>query len=77
MAKIDKVKEAIGYLKLVFGILIAIDASLLAWLFQTYLNLEAINLTVVLAFLMIILVTAGATITNRKILLKIDQLEEL
>jgi len=32
MAKIDRLKEEIGWLKLVFGILVAIDASLVGWL---------------------------------------------
>ena len=34
MAKIDKLKENIGYLKLVFSILIAIDVSLIAWMYK-------------------------------------------
>ena len=36
MAKIDRLKEEIGWLKLVFGILIAIDVSLVGWLAQNY-----------------------------------------
>ncbi|MFI5397215.1 MAG: hypothetical protein ACHQ9S_16880 [Candidatus Binatia bacterium] len=36
MAKIDRVKEEIGWLKLVFGILAAIDVSLVGWLAQNY-----------------------------------------
>lgn len=36
MAKIDRLKEEIGWLKVVFGFLVAIDASLLAWLAQNY-----------------------------------------
>jgi len=32
MAKIDGLKEEIGWLKLVFGTLVAIDASLIGWL---------------------------------------------
>ena len=36
MAKIDRLKEEIGWLKLVFGILVAIDASLVGWLAQNY-----------------------------------------
>ena len=36
MAKIDRVKEEIGWLKLVFAILAAIDVSLVGWLAQNY-----------------------------------------
>ena len=36
MAKLDRLKEEIGWLKLVFGILVAIDASLVGWLAQNY-----------------------------------------
>ncbi len=36
MPKIDRLKEEIGWLKLVFGILVAIDASLVGWLAQNY-----------------------------------------
>ena len=34
MAKIDEIKEFIGYLKVVFGILVAIDISIIGWLFK-------------------------------------------
>ena len=36
MAKVDRIKEEIGWLKLVFGILVAIDVSLVGWLAQHY-----------------------------------------
>ena len=36
MAKIDRLKEEIGWLKLVFGLLVAIDVSLVGWLAQNY-----------------------------------------
>lgn len=36
MAKIDRLKEAVGWLKIVFGILAAIDVSLVGWLAQNY-----------------------------------------
>ena len=34
MSKIEKYKELIGYLKVIFSILIAIDVSIIAWLFK-------------------------------------------
>ena len=36
MAKIDEVKEYIGFLKVVFVTLIAIDTSLIAWIFKNH-----------------------------------------
>jgi len=36
MAKLDRLKEEIGWLKVVFGILVAIDASQVGWLAQNY-----------------------------------------
>jgi hypothetical protein len=36
MAKIDRLKEEIGWLKVVFAIFVAIDASLVGWLAQSY-----------------------------------------
>ena len=34
MAKLDSAKEYIGFLKVVFVLLVAIDSSLIAWLFK-------------------------------------------
>ena len=36
MSKVDKLKEEIGWLKVVFAILVAIDISLVGWLAQNY-----------------------------------------
>ena len=36
MAKLDKLKEEIGWMKIIFAILIAADISLVAWLAQNY-----------------------------------------
>jgi hypothetical protein len=36
MSKADRLKEEIGWLKLVFGALLAVDVSLVAWLVQNY-----------------------------------------
>lgn len=36
MARIDKLKEEIGWLKVIFAISIATDISLIAWLIQSY-----------------------------------------
>lgn len=36
MARVDRLKEEIGWLKVPFGLLAVIDASLLGWLAQSY-----------------------------------------
>ena len=36
MAHIDKLKEEIGWLKVIFAILIATDISLIAWLVENF-----------------------------------------
>jgi hypothetical protein len=36
MARVDRIKEEIGWLKVPFGLLAVIDASLLGWLAQSY-----------------------------------------
>ena len=41
MAKLDSKKEEMGWLKVLFAILAASDASLVAWIFQTYGNADA------------------------------------
>ena len=75
MGKIDKIKESIGYLKVVFSIMIAIDVSLIAWLYQ---NFEKLQFTdSVMIFIVGVLLTFGIIVLNKKILSKIDDLEEL
>ena len=36
MARIDKLKEEIGWLKIIFAISIATDITLIAWLIENY-----------------------------------------
>jgi len=44
VSKAESLKEAIGWLKVVFGLLVAIDISLIAWLAQNYARAQAILL---------------------------------
>ena len=46
MAYIDKVKEEIGWLKVVFAILLAADISLVAWGVQNYGKASPLLLTI-------------------------------
>jgi len=36
MAKLDRLKEEIGWLKVIFSISVAIDISLVGWIVQNY-----------------------------------------
>ncbi len=75
MAKIDEIKEFIGYLKVVFGILVAIDISIIGWLFKNEDSLS--NIKIILSSIVVIITTISIVMINKKILNKIDELEEL
>ncbi len=75
MAKIDKVKEQVGYLKVIFGLLFATDLSMVAFLFNHYGMLSAIR--IVLVFLGVIAITLSIYFVNKEILAKIDEMEDL
>ena len=75
MARIDKLKEEIGWLKVIFGISIATDISLIAWLVQNYSKVGRLIslLGAVGAFLIVIAIV----LINRIAYKKTDELEEL
>lgn len=75
MGRLDREKEAIGFLKVVFSISIAINVSLIAWLYQKF---EALNiLDMMIVFSLVSFLTLGIIVVNKKILTKIDDLEDL
>ena len=75
MPKIDKIKEQIGWLKVVFGLLFATDISLIAYLFNSIEKLSLLKIGFVLLGLAI--TTLGILYTNKKAMNKIDSLEDL
>ena len=75
MAKIDEIKEEIGWLKIMFGILTAIDILLLGWLAQNYEKASFVLL--IIAFVIIIISTIAIVVVNKKAYLKIRQLKDL
>ena len=75
MPKIDKIKEQIGWLKVVFGMLFATDISLIAYLFTKVSVLSIVQVSIV--FIGLILVTLAIIYVNKKAMNKIDSLEEL
>ena len=74
MAKIDRLKEEIGWLKLVFGLLIAIDVSLVGWLAQNYASSSWV--LVVAGVIATAVVTLGVVRINRIAYHRIKELEE-
>ena len=75
MAKLDKLSEEIGWLRIVFGILIAVDISLVAWVVQNY-NETSAFLRYICIF-GIVVVTGIILGIHKAAYLKIDELEDL
>ena len=75
MAHLDKVKEEIGWLKVVFAILIAADISLIAWLTQNH--RKADPFLVIAGVIGAFLVTFVIVWINNVAYRKINDLEEL
>jgi 4-hydroxybenzoate polyprenyltransferase len=74
VARVDRIKEEIGWLKVPFGLLAVVDASLLGWLAQSY--TKAIPVLVAAASVAAIVVTSGIFQINRIAYRRIDDLEE-
>ncbi|RLA68440.1 MAG: hypothetical protein DRQ78_00425 [Epsilonproteobacteria bacterium] len=75
MAEIDKIKEEIGWLKIIFGILTAVDLSLVGWLAQNYKTSSIVIL--IFALIIVMFSTVGIVYVNKKAYKKIDELEDL
>jgi heme A synthase len=75
MSKLDKEKETIGYLKVIFSICIAVNISLIAWLYKNYKEMTLMEN--ILLLVLIIVIAFGIMYSNKKILNKIDLLEDL
>jgi len=74
MSKNEKIKEQIGWLKLIFAILSAIVVSLIGWIATHY---QSENLDIYLAFVLVIVISISLVKINRKAYKKMDELEEL
>jgi hypothetical protein len=75
VSRVDRIKEELGWLKLVFGVLVAIDVSLLAWLAQNY--SDADNILVVASLLATAVLTGVIVWLNRMAYRRIEELEGL
>ncbi len=75
MSQNERIKEEIGWLKVVFGVLVAMGASIVAWLAQNYSTARPVLLIVTL-FVLVGLV-GGIIWVNRIVFRRLDQLEKL
>ena len=77
MGKIDKIKEQIGWLKVVFAILVAIDISLIGWMANHYDDSNTYEIKMYMSFFAIMIVSAIVVFVNKVAYRKIDELENL
>ncbi len=75
MPRLDKVKEELGWLKVIFAISVATNLSLMAYLAQNY-TIQS-ELFTIANGLAIILVTIVTVVVNKKAYKKIDEIGEL
>ena len=75
IARSDSAKEEIGWLKVLFAVLAAIDAPLIAWFFQNYMKAE--RLVLFPAGVMAIAATVGLLWINYVAYRKIGELKSL
>ncbi len=75
MSKAERIKEAVGWLKVVFVALVAVDVSLIAWLTQNF--QRAPNILLFLAFAAVVGTTAAIIGVNHAAYRRISELENL
>ena len=74
MASVKRIREEVGWLKVPFGLLAVINASLLGWLAQSY--AKANSALVAAATIAVIVVSSGIFQINRIAYRRFDDLEE-
>ena len=77
MAKIDKIKEQIGYLKVIFSILVAILVSIIGWFASHYNSITIFDIRAILSVVLVFIVAVGIVYINKKIIYYINKLEDL
>ena len=75
MSEIDEIKEFIGYLKVVFALVLATTIGLVSWLVQNYQSAGELLLYADILLTVILVITL--ILINRKILSDIKRLKEL
>jgi 4-hydroxybenzoate polyprenyltransferase len=75
VARLDRIKEEIGWLKVVFGILVATDISLLAWLAEKFASGPKVQ--VIVSLVAVVIVTGAIVWVNHLAYVRIKQSEDL
>jgi hypothetical protein len=75
LSEIDEIKEFIGYLKVVFALVLATTIGLISWLVQNYQSAEKLLLYADVVLILVLVLTL--LFINRKILSDIKRLKEL
>ena len=75
MSQIDRIKEELGWLKVAFGISVALDASLIAWLAQNYETARPV--IVFVAAVAALGIGLAVILINRRAFRRMDELEDL
>jgi hypothetical protein len=75
LSEIDEIKELIGYLKVVFALVLATTIGLISWLVQNYQS--AGKLLLYTDVLLVVVLVITLILINRKILSDIKRLKEL
>lgn len=74
MSEIDKIKEEIGWLKIVFGLLIVTDISLIGWIAR---NIFIHSLILFAAIFIVALITWIIMVINQRVYKALDDLGDL
>jgi F0F1-type ATP synthase assembly protein I len=75
VSKTERIKEELGWYKVVFGVLVAMAVSIVGWLAQNHSTAQPAFLVVTL---MVVLGLVGGIIwVNRVVFKRLDQLEKL
>ena len=75
MSETDKIKEEIGWLKVVFGLLIITDISLVGWITRNIFDIHALLL--IAAIIIVALITWVIMAINQRVYRKLDDLGDL
>ena len=75
MSEVDEIKEFIGYLKVVFALVLATTIGLVSWLVQNYQSADTLLFYGDVVLIVVLVITL--ILINRKILGDINRLKEL
>ena len=75
MSELDEIKEFIGYLKVVFALIMATTVGLIGWLVHNYETAESLLVYADIVLVLVLVITV--ILIHRKIVSDIKRLKEL